>query len=493
MASSSNPTNLPSSSDGVCMKQNEDRPDKAFTTERAKRAGLANASSGQIFVTIAPDYFGPILVEHDPRRNRGVRVGDQWGDRMECRQWGAHFPHIAGISGQSTHGAQSVALSGGYLDDEDHGEWFLYTGSGGRDLSGNKRTNKEQSFDQKFDKLNAALRVSCLNGYPVRVVRSFKEKRSPYGPEAGVSDEHGDRPRPLPEIEELANTTDITKRKGNPAWDFDATDGWKWMITPPISRKPAVTGGSRAGKKMLGAARQTRNLSMRDRLLKEFRCSICKNVMEEPVTTPCAHNFCKKCLLGSYDNLSLMEERSRGGRTLHARKIVKKCPSCPNDISGFLQNPQVNRDIMNVIESLQKEAEKEDHARASAEGSSAAHAESGGSTDADSDDENDGSWENQDDGNLGEGGCNDPEDMITESADGDSVANRNAGARKRKGGKRARTNSEVCDEDVGNVVPITETFDGQGAKGASVDGVAAENLADVQEQADDDTGCCGKC
>ncbi len=25
---------------------------------------------------------------------------------------------------------------------------FLYTGSGGRDLSGNKRTNKEQSFDQ---------------------------------------------------------------------------------------------------------------------------------------------------------------------------------------------------------------------------------------------------------------------------------------------------------------------------------------------------------
>lgn len=28
------------------------------------------------------------------------------------------------------------------------GPQFLYTGSGGRDLSGNKRTNKEQSFDQ---------------------------------------------------------------------------------------------------------------------------------------------------------------------------------------------------------------------------------------------------------------------------------------------------------------------------------------------------------
>lgn len=43
--------------------------------------------------------------------------------------------------------------------------------SGGRDLSGNKRTNKTQSFDQKFDKSNEALRVSCKKGYPVRVVR----------------------------------------------------------------------------------------------------------------------------------------------------------------------------------------------------------------------------------------------------------------------------------------------------------------------------------
>lgn len=29
-----------------------------------------------------------------------------------------------------------------YEDDVDQGEFFLYTGSGGRDLSGNKRTNK---------------------------------------------------------------------------------------------------------------------------------------------------------------------------------------------------------------------------------------------------------------------------------------------------------------------------------------------------------------
>jgi hypothetical protein len=34
-----------------------------------------------------------------------------------------------------------------YEDDRDEGEWFLYTGSGGRDLSGNKRVTKVRSCD----------------------------------------------------------------------------------------------------------------------------------------------------------------------------------------------------------------------------------------------------------------------------------------------------------------------------------------------------------
>ena len=46
-------------------------------------------------------------------RAQGVQVGDWWRDRLHCRQWGAHFPHVAGIAGQSGRGAQSVVLSGG--------------------------------------------------------------------------------------------------------------------------------------------------------------------------------------------------------------------------------------------------------------------------------------------------------------------------------------------------------------------------------------------
>lgn len=48
---------------------------------------------------------------------------------------------------------------------------FFYLVSGGRDLSGNRRTNDKQSFDQKFEKSNLSLKLSCKNGYPVRVVR----------------------------------------------------------------------------------------------------------------------------------------------------------------------------------------------------------------------------------------------------------------------------------------------------------------------------------
>nr|GMD29228.1 E3 ubiquitin-protein ligase ORTHRUS 2-like isoform X2 [Ipomoea batatas] len=108
---------------------NQDRLDNPFTTDRAKKNGMANASSGRTFVTVPKDHFGSIPAENDPERNQGVLVGESWKFRVECCQWGIHRPPVAGIAGQSKYGAQSVVLSGGYEDDEDHGEWFLYTGS----------------------------------------------------------------------------------------------------------------------------------------------------------------------------------------------------------------------------------------------------------------------------------------------------------------------------------------------------------------------------
>ncbi|KAG7264505.1 hypothetical protein CRUP_020643 [Coryphaenoides rupestris] len=83
---------------------------------------------------------------------------------------------------------------------KDRGDEFTYTGSGGRDLSGNKRIG-EHSFDQTLTHMNRALALNCdapLNdkdgaesrnwreGKPVRVVRSSKGRRiSKYAPEEG--------------------------------------------------------------------------------------------------------------------------------------------------------------------------------------------------------------------------------------------------------------------------------------------------------------------
>ncbi|EOA33735.1 hypothetical protein CARUB_v10019928mg [Capsella rubella] len=382
----------------VHFVSNQDRPDKAYTTERAKKTGKANAASGKIYVTIPPDHFGPIPADNDPVRGEGVVVGESWEDRLECRQWGAHFPHVSGIAGQASYGAQSVALSGGYEDDEDHGEWFLYTGSGGRDLSGNKRTNKDQSFDQVFKKSNEALRLSCKLGYPVRVVRSHKEKRSAYAPEEGVrydgvyriekcwrkvgiqgsfkvcrylfvrcdndpapwtSDEHGDRPRPLPHIPELNMAIDLFERKESPSWDFDEGKGkWEWIKPPPASKKSVNVLDPEERKSLRKAIKAAHSNTVRARLLKEFKCQICCQVMTLPVTTPCAHNFCKACLESKFAGKTLVRERSRGGRTLRAQKNVMNCPSCPTDISEFLQNPQVNREVMEVIERLKSQEEE---------------------------------------------------------------------------------------------------------------------------------------
>ena len=382
------------------MLRNDDRPDEAFTTERAQRTGRANAASGRIMVNVPNDHFGPIPPEADPQRGTGVQVGEWWKDRLDCRQWGAHFPHVAGIAGQSGVGAQSVVLSGGYEDDLDEGDWFLYTGSGGRDLSGNKRTSKVQSFDQTFDSMNLALRLSCEKGLPVRVVRSHKEKRSAYAPRTetpvrydGIyriamcwrkrgnqgflmcrylfvrcdnapapwdSGEGGDSPwtlKTLPKVLPAKALSEIKKAKGKvyemsdkPYWDWDDKSGqWGWAKTPPESQK--LKNGSR---KMSAKKRASEH----ERALREMTCGICKRIMVYPVTTPCDHSFCKPCLNKKFGHQGFeVDPQEKSGRSLRIRTTIMECPArfCTYNIAEFLRTAHVNRDMEALIEHLKKE------------------------------------------------------------------------------------------------------------------------------------------
>ncbi|XP_056132833.1 E3 ubiquitin-protein ligase UHRF1 [Lampris incognitus] len=203
-------TSIPEDEDWYCPGCRNDASEVVLAGEKLKeskkKAKMASASSssqrdwgkGMACVgrtkqcTIVPsNHYGPVP---------GVPVGSLWKFRVQVSESGVHRPHVAGIHGRSTDGAYSLVLAGGYEDDVDDGNEFTYTGSGGRDLSGNKRT-AEQSCDQKLTNMNRALALNCnaaVNdkdgaeaknwkaGKSVRVIRSCKgRKHSKYSPEDG--------------------------------------------------------------------------------------------------------------------------------------------------------------------------------------------------------------------------------------------------------------------------------------------------------------------
>ncbi|XP_072402002.1 E3 ubiquitin-protein ligase UHRF1-like [Diabrotica undecimpunctata] len=172
-------------------KKRANMPSKTTTSTRDWGRGMACAGRTTECTVVSKDHFGPIP---------GIDVGRRWKYRAQVSEVGVHRLIVGGIHGSANIGAYSIVLSGGYEDDIDQGDEFIYTGSGGRDLSGNKRVNK-QSMDQEFKRGNMALAVNCnapldkngaeatdwRAGLPVRVVRKGNPKiNSKYSPKDGL-------------------------------------------------------------------------------------------------------------------------------------------------------------------------------------------------------------------------------------------------------------------------------------------------------------------
>ncbi|RXN07911.1 E3 ubiquitin- ligase UHRF2 isoform X1 [Labeo rohita] len=123
------------------------------TTESQRDWGKGMACVGRTKeCTIVPsNHYGPVP---------GVPVGTTWKFRVQVSEAGVHRPHVGGIHGRSNDGSYSLVLAGGFEDEVDRGDEFTYTGSGGRDLSGNKRIG-EHSFDQTLTHMNRALALNC--------------------------------------------------------------------------------------------------------------------------------------------------------------------------------------------------------------------------------------------------------------------------------------------------------------------------------------------
>ena len=181
---------------GERVKYSKTRAKMPSRQQKVKRdwgKGMATAGRTKTCTKVSKHHFGPIP---------GIDVGVSWQFRIQASEAGVHLPPVAGIAAQSDKGCQSLVLAGGYEDDEDNGEEFYYTGSGGRDLSGNKR-KADQSSDQQLTKSNKGIALSCnapfddkngadagkrwKGGKAVRVLRSYQlKKHSEFAPDIGI-------------------------------------------------------------------------------------------------------------------------------------------------------------------------------------------------------------------------------------------------------------------------------------------------------------------
>uniref|UniRef100_A0A8C2B730 E3 ubiquitin-protein ligase UHRF n=1 Tax=Cyprinus carpio TaxID=7962 RepID=A0A8C2B730_CYPCA len=332
------------------------------TTESQRDWGKGMACVGRTKeCTIVPsNHYGPVP---------GVPVGTTWKFRVQVSEAGVHRPHVGGIHGRSNDGSYSLVLAGGFEDEVDRGDEFTYTGSGGRDLSGNKRIG-EHSFDQTLTHMNRALALNCdapLNdkdgaesrnwraGKPVRVIRSSKGRRiSKYAPEEGNRyDGIYKVVKYWPEIGKcgflvwryLLRRDDLEPAPWTPEGiERSKKLGLKVQVRsvfvcvclcvcepqeePQVKRRKEV--------ESFVLSEQQRNLIQDDEpnrklwdealsFLSEgpnflrkveqlFMCVCCQELSFQPVTTECSHNVCKTCLQRSF------------------RAEVFSCPACRHDL-----------------------------------------------------------------------------------------------------------------------------------------------------------------
>ncbi|KAL6259769.1 hypothetical protein P5V15_009682 [Pogonomyrmex californicus] len=334
--------------------------------------GMACVKRQKVCYLVPENHCGPIP---------GVDVGTSWMFRMQVSEAGVHRPPVAGIHGRANDCAYSIVLSGGYEEDYDHGDEFLYTGSGGRDLSGNKRTNS-QSKDQTLTRMNLALARNCnatLNdkigaaatennwkqGKPVRVIRNYKlGKYSKYAPKEGNrydgiykvikyypdTNTHGflvwkyklrrDDSAPAPwtkegkeRIEFLGlkmlypdgyldamqkfNKTGPKKRSAidDDDDDDDDEDEEDIALINRLRRKKfklvfdledelkTLIENDKINAKLWDECKATvihGKPAFLDCVSERFKCVCCLAVLYDPVTTPCGHNICLKCLKRSF-------------------------------------------------------------------------------------------------------------------------------------------------------------------------------------------------
>jgi hypothetical protein len=95
----------------------------------------------------------------------GVEPGHMFATKAHAASLGVHKAIYKGIHSKVGYPTESIAMGGGYVDDEDRGNDIWYTGEGGLNSAGT------QVFNQKMSPTNITLAVAAEVGTPIRVIR----------------------------------------------------------------------------------------------------------------------------------------------------------------------------------------------------------------------------------------------------------------------------------------------------------------------------------
>lgn len=191
-------------------------------------------------------------------------VGSAFPDRMSLANTGVHRPRMAGICG-GADGAESIVVSGGYVDDEDYGYEIVYTGHGGRDAETGR-----QIADQELTKGNLGLAVSQLEGHVIRVIRG-----------AGGDPEHS--PAQGFRYDGLYRVVDHWQDRGKDnfrIWRFRLVEHTS-VEEPPIDPEPEGGAARRAETVVQRIVRITANAAW-VKAQYDHRCQICKIQLTTP-------------------------------------------------------------------------------------------------------------------------------------------------------------------------------------------------------------------
>ncbi|KYQ46504.1 E3 ubiquitin-protein ligase UHRF1 [Trachymyrmex zeteki] len=360
--------------------------------ERNWGGGMACVRRQKVCYMVPSNHSGPIP---------GVDVGTTWKFRIQVSEAGVHRPPVAGIHGRPSDCAYSIVLSGGYEEDYDNGDEFLYSGSGGRDLSGNKRTNS-QSKDQELSRMNLALAKNCNasvntvigasanennweKGKPVRVVRNYKlGKFSKYAPKEGnrydgiykvvkyyPNTSNGfrmwkyvlrrDDPTPAPWTKKGKERIEFLGLKMlYPDGYLDQENNMKNEIS---AKKRSISDNDEEGSVPIKKFKKSKSVFYLEDELKDliendkvnaklwdeckatlingkpafldcvserFKCVCCLGILYDPVTTPCEHNICLKCLKQTFDSK------------------IYFCPTCRYSL-GNIYDMEVNKTLSSAL------------------------------------------------------------------------------------------------------------------------------------------------